>query len=164
MLSEGKPQQVFPRSVSGPSKDLYLALCSIRLPVFHVTKASAFDILKFVEDAYNDYSDPIWNHSVSPKPKQSIFDLAGMKSEVLAFKITRYIEDITLMHMLHEVCAEIDVDMGLLNGRIVFAERPKGVSASEMCQPHFWPGRKLPEAIITRNDQYAKSPDGAEGQ
>lgn len=150
-------QQVFSRSVSETSKLLHTGLCSIRIPYFHVTEASASDILKFIEDVYNEYTDPIWNRHASPKPKQSILDLSGMESEFLSSKITRNIEDVTLMRMLHEVCAEIDVEMGLLDGKIVFAKRPEGVSASEMCQPRFWPGGKLPEAIITRNDQYVKS-------
>lgn len=157
MISEENRIQIFVQSVSGPSKHLHMALCSIRIPYFHVTEASASDILKFIEDVYNEYTDPIWNRHASPKPKQSILDLSGMESEFLSSKITRNIEDVTLMRMLHEVCAQIDVEMGLLDGKIVFAKRPEGVSASEMCQPRFWPGGKLPEAIITRNDQYVKS-------
>lgn len=81
-----------------------------------------------------------------------------MESNVLSYKITRHIEDITLMRMLHEVCAEIDVDMGLQNGKIVFAKRPEGVSASEMWQPRFWPGGKELEAIILRKEKYGKPP------
>ncbi len=149
-ISAENQQQVFSQSVPEPSKRLYTELCALRLPFFHVNGASASDIFKFIEDAYNDYTDPFLNRAASPKPKQSIFDLSGIDSEVLSSKITRNIEDITLMRMLHEVCGEIDVDMGLRNGKIVFAKRPKGVSVSEMCQPRFWPEKILPEAIITR--------------
>ena len=99
MISEENRTQVFSHSVSGPSRQLYMALCSIRIPYFHVTEAAASDILKLIEDVYNEFSNPILPQSADPKPKQSIFDLSGMKSNVLSYKITRYIEDITLMRM-----------------------------------------------------------------